>query len=206
MFEFQSFDAEYVRRLTDGDPSTEAHFVAYFEKFLSIKLRARRIPPPAADDVRQETLFRVLKTLRQGSGVSQPERFGAFVNTVCNNVLFEFEHRHFRDGTPDSEPPDIADGRIGIDTMLIMEERKRLVGKVLDELPQKDREILRLVFFEDAGRKQISSEMNIDPEYLRVLLHRAKAKFQAAYVRRHGLWKAQAMFFLCNETLMRFTI
>src|SRR5215472_9742741 len=84
--DFCIFDAPYVQRLSEGDPATEAHFSTYFARFLTLKLRARRISPEMAEDVRQETLLRVLKSLRQGPGLTQPERFGAFVNAVCNNV------------------------------------------------------------------------------------------------------------------------
>jgi RNA polymerase sigma-70 factor (ECF subfamily) len=202
--EFQTFDAAYVRRLTDGDPATEAHFSAYFEKYLSMKLRSRHIAGAIADDVRQETLFRVLKTLRAGPGVSQPERFGAFVNSVCNNVLLELLHRKKRDGEAPEEPPEAADHRIDIDGSLISEERKRVVARVLDELSAKDREILRLVFFEDLDRKSICERLKVDPDYLRVLLHRAKARFQTAYTKRHGM-VTHALLFLCNVAIMRIT-
>lgn len=203
--EFQTFDAAYVRRLTDGDPATESHFSTYFEKYLSMKLRSRQIAGAMADDVRQETLFRVLKTLRSGPGVSQPERFGAFVNSVCNNVLLELLHRKKRDGEPPEDPPETADHRIDIDGSLISEERKRVVAKVLDGLSPKDREILRLVFFEDLDRKAICDRLKVEPDYLRVLLHRAKAKFQAAYHKRHGM-VSHALWFFCNVAIMKVTI
>ncbi len=203
--EFQTFDAAYVRRLTDGDPATESHFSTYFEKYLSMKLRSRQIAGAMADDVRQETLFRVLKTLRGGAGVSQPERFGAFVNSVCNNVLLELLHRKKRDGEPPEDPPETADHRIDIDGSLISEERKRIVAEVLDDLSPKDRDILRLVFFEDLDRKAICDRLHVEPDYLRVLLHRAKAKFQAAYHKRYGM-VSHALLFFCNVAITKLTI
>ncbi len=51
--ELFAFTREYVERLREGDPSTEQHFVTYFDQLLRIKLRAtyarvgnRRRPPP----------------------------------------------------------------------------------------------------------------------------------------------------------------
>jgi DNA-directed RNA polymerase specialized sigma24 family protein len=75
---------------------------------------------------------------------------------------------------------------------------------VLDELSAKDREILRLVFFEDLDRKSICERLKVDPDYLRVLLHRAKARFQTAYTKRHGM-VTHALLFLCNVAIMRIT-
>src|SRR5712691_6642343 len=88
--EFFTFSQAYVERLREGDPSTEQHFVAYFEQLLRIKLRSRRIPPDRVEDLRQETFIRVIAAVRKDRGVRQPERFGAFVNSICNNVLLEY--------------------------------------------------------------------------------------------------------------------
>ena len=43
---------------------------------------------PVLEDARQETFVRVLTTLKQRGGLDRPETLGAFVNSVCNNVLF----------------------------------------------------------------------------------------------------------------------
>ena len=47
------------------------------------------------------------------------------------------------------------------------------------ELPQKDRDILRLIFLEERDKSEICEQMSVSGEYLRVLLHRAKARFRA---------------------------
>jgi RNA polymerase sigma-70 factor (ECF subfamily) len=190
--EFHLFDSEYVRKLADGDPSTESHFSAYFGRFILTKLRARKVSREMAEDIRQETLLRVLKSLRQGSGVSQPERFGAFVNAVSNNVLLEFLHKDSRHPPVEGDTPEMPDSAVNIDVTLVTEERKRMVAEILDELPPKDRKILRMVFFEEADRQSIAEIFEVEPDYLRVLLHRAKSKFMAAYVRRDGMQRVVA--------------
>lgn len=185
--EFCIFDEPYVQRLTAGDPATEAHFSTYFSRFLTLKLRARRVSFEMAEDIRQETLFRVLKTLRQGTEVHHPERFGAFVNAICNNVLLEFlrkEGKHPPSPEGTAEP---TDDRIDLDRSLITEQRKRAVAEVLDGLASKDRELLRLVFFEEADRPDVCRKMGVDSEYLRVLLHRAKGRFEQACLKKRGL-------------------
>ena len=198
LMEFRAFDADYIQKLTAADPETESHFSVYFGKFIFLKLRARRISPEMAEDVRQETLMRVLKALRQGSGIQQPERFGGFVNTVCNNVLLEFLHKQSRHPLIDEDAPERADDRVDLDAPLVNEQRKRAVAKALDELADRDREILRLVFFEEMDRTEICRRMSIDGEYLRVLLHRAKSRFEAAYMRKNRLFGLMMAIFGCN--------
>jgi RNA polymerase sigma factor (sigma-70 family) len=153
--------------------------------------------PDAAADIRQETLFRVLKSIRQGGGVSHPERFGAFVNSVCNNVLLESGRKAARNPDIGEDPPEIRDQTIDLERSLITSERKRVVQKILDELAPKDRDILRMVFFEDLDRDDICRRMNVEPGHLRVLLHRAKGRFQAA-ASKGGRIISQILMLLCN--------
>jgi RNA polymerase sigma-70 factor (ECF subfamily) len=195
--EFYIFDGAYVKRLAEGDPATESHFSVYFGKFIVLKLRARRLSPSLAEDVQQETMFRVLKALRQGSGVTQPERFGAFVNSVCNNVVLEFLHKESRHPSAPENSPEPADDRVDMDASLITRERKQIVAEVLDGLGSKDKEILRLVFLEETGRDEVCRKLGVRSEYLRVLLHRAKEKFEQAYLRKRGATRQQARTLFC---------
>ena len=100
-FQFHSFDQDYLRRLASGDAVVEHHFSSYFGDLLLLKLRARIRSPQLIEDIRQETLLRVLRIVRK-AGVEYPERFGAFVSGVCSNVMMELlrgEMRHAWLGT-----------------------------------------------------------------------------------------------------------
>src|ERR1700729_2300476 len=103
VLEFCSFDATYIDKLCAGDRPTQEHFVGYFTALLQLKLRSRLQSPQAVEDVRQETFARVLKALHKTGTLRQPERLGAFVNTVCNNVLFEHYRVNSRSQSLDEE-------------------------------------------------------------------------------------------------------
>src|SRR5262245_4810616 len=77
-----SFDGPYLDRLRASDPETELHFCAYFSDLIRLKVRARGLAA-LFDDIRQETLFRVLSTVRSPDGLRNPGALGAFVNAVC---------------------------------------------------------------------------------------------------------------------------
>ena len=49
----------------------------------------------------------MLKVLRVGSGVAHPERFGAFVNSVCRNVLLEMGRKSAKTQDQGEDPPEI---------------------------------------------------------------------------------------------------
>ena len=176
----QNFDADYVQRLVNSDSATSHAFAAYFGELLSIKLRSRLRSQELIQDVTQETFLRVLKSLRQ-SGIETPEALGSFVNSVCNNVLFEAYRAQTR--TPDPLE-DLASGNAAADTAMVEEEERRQVRGVLGELPEKDRKILRWLFLEERDKGEVCRVLQVDREYLRVLVHRAKERFRAGYLRR----------------------
>lgn len=185
------FDHEYVRRLAERDPEAEQDFASYFGDLLYIKLRARLRTPQNIDDVRQEVFLRVLTQLRRKGGMEKPESLGAFVHSVCNNVLLELFRADKRqplaradDSEGDAPPrPELVDDAPSPEAGLITQERKDRVRAMVGTLPPREREILTKVFFEERDRAEICRDLGITPENLRVMIHRAKTRFRQAYVR-----------------------
>lgn len=180
--EQRAFDRQYVLQLTEGDPATGLHFTSYFGDLIRIKLRRRGWSSHDIEDICQETFLRVLQTLRR-DGLQQPERLGAFVNSVSNNVMLEFCRSHRRTPTADEESSEPADGAISAEGALVSQERKDMVQSVLAELPEGDRRVLRMIFFDEAARDEVCAALNVDRDYLRVVLHRACAKFKVLAAR-----------------------
>jgi RNA polymerase sigma-70 factor, ECF subfamily len=176
----QCFDAAYVDRLISFDAETERDFVAYFGELLAIKLRSRLRAPELIQDVTQETFLRVLRTLRQ-SGIENPEALGSFVNSVCTNVLFEVYRSQSRVAEPVEEGASLEKSA---DDLMVDEEARSEVREILAELPEKDRKVLRWLFFEERDKDEVCRLMHVDREYLRVLVHRAKQRFRTDYLRR----------------------
>jgi RNA polymerase sigma-70 factor (ECF subfamily) len=179
--EFFDFDGAYVDRLRAGDPSTEKHFVAYFDQLLRIKLRSRTLTSDKVEDLRQETYIRVVAALRKEGGIRQPERLGAFVNSICNNVLLEFYRSSARSQPLEDDHMDIPDKVLDLDGMLANKESALYVRRILDGMPKRDRDLLRSLFLEEKEKDAICRELGVDREYLRVLVHRAKDKFKSLY-------------------------
>jgi RNA polymerase sigma-70 factor, ECF subfamily len=177
------FDQAYLDRLANGDPETERHFTKYFGELLAVKLRARVRSRQLAEDVRQETFLRVLDTLRRKGGLERPERLGAFVHSVCNNVLFESFRQEGRTTAMPEEGFDPVDPANDIESEFVNEDRKQKVRKLLSELNDKDREVLRLVFIDECDKDEICRRMNVDRGYLRVLVHRATNRLRENYRR-----------------------
>jgi RNA polymerase sigma-70 factor (ECF subfamily) len=184
--QFYSFDASYVSNLCAGDPPTQEHFVVYFSELLQLKLRSRLNSPHAIEDVRQETFARVFSVLRK-DGLRQPERLGAFVNTVCSHVLSE----HYRSsGSSESLDvdgrPELPDKRASALEIVVARQTKDKVREILLDLEPRDRSLLKAVFLDERDRDEVCREFGVERDYLRVLLHRAKQEFKTEYVKRLG--------------------
>jgi RNA polymerase sigma-70 factor (ECF subfamily) len=52
---------------------------------------------------------------------------------------------------------------------------------VIDDLPEKDRNLLRAFFLEEKEKDEVCRLFGVDRDYFRVLLHRAKDKFRVLY-------------------------
>jgi RNA polymerase sigma-70 factor (ECF subfamily) len=179
--DFFAFDKTYVEKLRNGDPATEHHFFVYFEKLLRIKLRARAISSDKVEDIKQDTFIRVIAAVRKEGGVRQPERFGAFVNSICNNVLLEYYRTLGKNQQMDETHQEIPDLVLDLEGMMVSKQCSEQVRKILSGLPARDRDLLRAVFLEEKDKDAVCRDIGVDRDYLRVLLHRAKDKFKAVY-------------------------
>lgn len=181
LLQFHSFDDEYLGRLRDGDSLTQNHFHKYFTALMKVKLQSRLKSPEAIKDVQQETFVRFYVALREGK-IREPKSLGSYVNSTCNNVLKEC-WRHddpavSLDGDDAPEPPAAP---FDLSKMIDDQQAAQKVQKVIEQLPERDRRVLRAIFFEERDKDEVCRELDITRDNLRLLLHRAKRKFRDLY-------------------------
>jgi RNA polymerase sigma-70 factor, ECF subfamily len=184
--EFCSFDQAYVERLRAGDFRTQEHFASYFGALIQIKMRSRIRSAADIEDIRQETFTRVLKALRSQGGIREPEKLGAFVNAICNNVRNEFYRGGLRESTAEEDDlaAEAADPAPDPLQQVMSHHARELVQEVIEELPRRDRNLLREVVLQERDKDEVCEELGVDREYLRVLLHRARMLFKDRYLER----------------------
>lgn len=186
--EFFAFDDVYLERLRSGDFRTEQHFVSYFTQLIQLKLRTRVPSSEVVDELKQEIFVRVFATLRSAEGLRQASRLGAFVNSVCNNVLLE----HYRSSsrtTPlqeDDDAPEIPDSKIDILGSVMSKQISGRVRAVLEGLAERDRRLLKAIFLEEQDKDEVCRDFQVDRGYLRVLLHRAKQTFKSQFIKQEA--------------------
>jgi RNA polymerase sigma-70 factor, ECF subfamily len=181
--QFEAFDQSYLDRLRSGDPRTQAHFFAYFNQLMQLKLRARLRTVQEIEDVKQETFARVFTALQNGK-IRQPDRLGPFVNSMCTNVLREQYRSNAKVTSIDDEVAnEIPDGAVNVEDVVAARQMEEKVREILDEMAERDRRILRAVFLEEQDKDEVCRDFGVDRDYLRVLVHRAKLAFKSEYLK-----------------------
>ena len=165
--------------MADRDAHAENVLVSHFLRPVQLKLRARLRSPELIQDASQETFLRVLSYFRSGKTLENPASLPGFVHSVCRNIALEFLRAHTRHDQMPETVEDPTDRSPSAEGRMISEERTTVVRRILGELPEKDRELLRRVLLEEEDKDLVCRELQIDRNYLRVLLHRARLRFKA---------------------------
>lgn len=173
------FDERYIDGLRDRNSDIEAHFVAYFKTPVWNVARRRLRSLDMTEDAVQETLLRVLRYFRSGKRMEFPERLPAFVLSTCRYVTSEMLVK-LTNNPQVSPTADPVDPRPDAEVMAVSKDSQRIVREVLGKLTVKDRDLLHGVL-DGADNEELCSRFGVSPDYLRVLLYRARQRFRAAY-------------------------
>lgn len=137
------------------------------------KLRSKT----AAEDVRNETLLRVIQALRAGS-LRTPDALPAFVLGIARNVVLEELRKQNRTdelgdrdfaGEMPEEPVDPA--------------VKRAIASTMERLKPREQDVLRLTYFDELSKEEISERLGILPDRVRLVKSRALKSFREFYWR-----------------------
>lgn len=170
------FTAEYLLRLKARDPETQEHFGNFFTERLRFKVRMSGLPGCDQEDVINETLELALVAVDNGQPRS-PEKFGAYVSGICDNVLRKMHESKKRQYVSVDEVS-LFDPKESAEAAVLRQEVIRRVKKVLGRMRRKDRNLLRMKIFEELSSQEMMARCGArTPENLRVRLHRALQAF-----------------------------
>ena len=197
----QPADIELVRAFQDG--SVEAFdqlFLRYHRAITGLTNRLVR-DPLLAEDLTQETFFRVLRSLDR---LDESFNFSAWIHRIATNVCYDELRRRKRGQAPTSEEgprasytilsiedPDEQLGRLASsdpsghpEDALAMRELRREVWEVAARLPENYRTVLTLRELQGLSYSAIAQVMSLSESAIETLLHRARRRFKAEYMYR----------------------
>lgn len=172
------FDAGFLTRLKQRDPETCTFLVTALTPVLDSRLRYRLRDHSAIEDIRNETFYRVFR-LVDGGRVRQPEQLGSFVRGVCDRVAQECQRKSRGMEPLPAFGMDPCDSEPHLDEVLIDNERRALVWREVNKLPEADRRLILELHCEERDRREMARERGIGQTGLNVRLCRALKRLRA---------------------------
>jgi DNA-directed RNA polymerase specialized sigma24 family protein len=157
-------------RLLDPDPRRAE------ERYRQLRLKLVKFFEwrgcPAAEDLTDETIFRVVRRLAQGLAVERAEQPALFVRGVASNVFSEWARSRSR--APDRLDADPPDPRQSEDASATAACRRSCLARLAPET----RELLE-AYFLDRDRDVLAGRLGLTPNALRIRICRVKADLRS---------------------------
>lgn len=159
-------DEQLVRAYVDGnneafDTLLRRHQSKLFSYILRI-VKNRDI----ADDIFQETFVKIIMTLKQGR-YAESGKFGAWLTRIAHNLIID----HFRQEksensiSTDDEDVNLLNRRDlcdeNIEDLLINDQIRTDVRRIIEALPEAQREVLMMRYYSDMSFKEIADATGV---------------------------------------------
>lgn len=166
--------------IQQGDAAAEAELYKRFSAriyFLALsELRSKE----DAEDVRAETFLRVIKALR-GDKLRSPDALPSFVVGIALNVIREQIRQKQKSQQLDGSELELASEQPSPESYFLDEEAGRAAREVAEKLKPREREFLRMYFYEELPKEEIARALGIKEERLRLIKSRALKSFREIY-------------------------
>jgi RNA polymerase sigma-70 factor (ECF subfamily) len=169
---------DLVERIRSSETDGLAELYLLFSKGIRFYL-CRQLGPQELDDKVHDTFVVVVQAIRRGE-LREPQRLMGFVRTIVRRQVAAHIDKvvHSRRDQMDMESTvRVADPRGNPEDAAIFRQRNELLQRVLEELGQRDREILTRFYLHEQSQEQICTEMALTETQFRLLKSRAKARF-----------------------------
>jgi RNA polymerase sigma-70 factor (ECF subfamily) len=171
-------DAELVHSIQNGIDSAGADlFEKYSGRVYYLALRQLRSHADA-EDVRAETFLRVLKAIRSQQ-VRAPDSLSSYILGTARNIILEAIRSPHR-AASERDVPDVPSPE---PDPALDEDVRHAIEVTIHRLKPKEREFLRLYYYEDLPKEEIARRLGIDAERVRLVKHRCLKSFREIYER-----------------------
>jgi RNA polymerase sigma-70 factor (ECF subfamily) len=119
-----------------------------------------------ADDIFQETFVKAITTIKQGRYVENG-KFSAWISRIAHNLIIDFYRQEKSENTvsADADETDMLNRRElaegNIEDALVAAQIQEDVKRIIDALPQSQREVLLMRYYRDMSFKEIAEATNV---------------------------------------------
>lgn len=119
-----------------------------------------------AEDIFQETFVKAITTIKQGR-YTDSGKFSAWISRIAHNLIIDFYRQEKAENTvsTDSDDTDMLNRRDladdNVEDRLVTEQIHDDVRRIIDALPDNQREVLVMRYYRDMSFKEIAEATNV---------------------------------------------
>src|SRR5437588_2188292 len=165
-------DVPLIRRYRSGDKEAFDEIVVGFQRRLCALLRKRVRSRDVAEELTQETFYRLFKKL-ESPEMDEREALTTLIFRIANNLATDYERRHDTEKKHLVELPVDFEGEetAALDPALVSWEVRTDVGRAIAKLPESERPVAKLRFLCNYKPSEIAEILEIPPKVVHDRLH-----------------------------------
>lgn len=119
-----------------------------------------------ADDIFQETFVKAITTIKQGR-YAESGRFAAWISRIAHNLVIDYYRQEKSENTlsADDEDIDVLNRKelseINIEDVMVNEQIHCDVRRIIEALPENQREVLVMRYYKDMSFKEIAEATKV---------------------------------------------
>ena len=159
-------DEQLVKNYANGDSDAFDTLLARYQQKIYSYILFLVHDDEVADDLFQETFMKAIVTIRQGRYV-ESGRFSAWLTRIAHNLVID-KYRQDRNSNVISNDASDADlfndvslSDITVEMKMITEQSLTDVGRLLKELPDNQKEVLYMRFYQDLSFKEMADATGV---------------------------------------------
>lgn len=172
----QNTDQDYIEQIRSGNVDAYAALVTKYQRMiftLALRMVGNR---EDAEEVSQDTFVKAYKALDSFKGTS---KFSTWLYRIVYNTSLDYIKKNKRiilsEHIDEINEADIGSMQNAL-TYIEAKEKKQLIEKALLQLPEEERVLLTLFYFEELSLKEISEIVKISYDNVKIKLHRSRKK------------------------------
>ncbi len=119
-----------------------------------------------ADDLFQETFVKAITTIKQGR-YAESGKFSAWISRIAHNLIIDYYRQERSENTvsSDDDMTDVFNRRelsdINIEDVMVSNQIQADVRRIVNTLPENQREVLMMRYYRDMSFKEIAEATNV---------------------------------------------
>ncbi len=174
-----SLNNDLVTSIQQGDSAAEATLYEKFSARIYFLALSELHSKDDAEDVRAETFLRVIQALRAGKLRSADSLPSFIVGFALNIIREHVRHKYKTDSLEDYEYDVASEG--SLEDVFLEAETSRALEQAVRKMKPREQQFLRLYYYEELSKEEISAQLGIKEDRLRLIKSRTLQSFREIY-------------------------